>query len=199
MLGARGHSLAELRDAPHRVIDFGPHLPGAFFEGHLQTPSRRVDCCPPAFADALERAEQIFLELESESDRALKLVSGREPLMHNSWYANVARLQRGERDRNYLYMHPLDAAERGLAEGSRVLVSNRNGSLEVELRTAEDLMRGAAALVHGFGHGDAPGLRGAQRSAGVNPNRLLPSGPGSFEPLSSQVHMTGIPIEVRAL
>jgi hypothetical protein len=31
---------------------------------------------------------------------------------------------------------------------------------------------------------------------GVNPNALLPSGPGSFEPLSSQAHMTGVPVDV---
>ena len=32
---------------------------------------------------------------------------------------------------------------------------------------------------------------------GANPNALLPTGPGSFEPLSSQAHMTGIPVAVR--
>jgi hypothetical protein len=30
----------------------------------------------------------------------------------------------------------------------------------------------------------------------VNVNRLLPSGPGSYDPLSTQALMTGIPVEV---
>jgi len=31
----------------------------------------------------------------------------------------------------------------------------------------------------------------------VNVNRLLPSGPGSYDPLSNMAYMTGIPVEVR--
>jgi len=34
--------------------------------------------------------------------------------------------------------------------------------------------------------------------SGVNPNVLLPIGRGSYEPLSSQAHMTGIAVSVRA-
>jgi hypothetical protein len=30
----------------------------------------------------------------------------------------------------------------------------------------------------------------------VNPNALLPTGPGSFDPLSNQAFMTGVPVEV---
>jgi hypothetical protein len=36
----------------------------------------------------------------------------------------------------------------------------------------------------------------ASATPGVNCNVLLPSGPGSFEPLSNQAHMTGVPVEV---
>ncbi len=44
----------------------------------------------------------------------------------------------------------------------------------------------------------SPRLRVAHADPGVNPNALLPSGPGAFEPLSSQAHMTGIPVIVTA-
>jgi hypothetical protein len=30
----------------------------------------------------------------------------------------------------------------------------------------------------------------------VNCNVLLPSGPGAFEPISNQAHMTGVPVDV---
>ena len=39
----------------------------------------------------------------------------------------------------------------------------------------------------------------AHASPGANPNVLLPIGDGSFEPLSSQAHMTGIAVRVEAL
>jgi hypothetical protein len=42
-------------------------------------------------------------------------------------------------------------------------------------------------------------MRVAQQTPGVNPNALLPTGPGSFEPLSSQAFMTGVPVELSGL
>ena len=39
-------------------------------------------------------------------------------------------------------------------------------------------------------------MRVAQRTPGVNANALLPVGPGSFEPLSNQAFMTGVPVEI---
>jgi hypothetical protein len=39
-------------------------------------------------------------------------------------------------------------------------------------------------------------MKVASAAPGVNCNALLPSGPGSFDPLSNQSHMTGIPVEV---
>ena len=37
----------------------------------------------------------------------------------------------------------------------------------------------------------------ARERPGVNVNRLLASGPGSFDPLSNMAYMTGIPVDVR--
>jgi hypothetical protein len=51
-------------------------------------------------------------------------------------------------------------------------------------------------MVHGWGHAASPRLRVAAAHPGANPNELLPIGEGSFEPLSSQAHMTGIPVTV---
>ena len=61
----------------------------------------------------------------------------------------------------------------------------------------DELMPGVVSMVHGWGHAASPGLRVAAEHPGTNPNVLLPSGPGSYEPLSSQAHMTGIPVTVR--
>ncbi len=195
MLGSRGHSLAELKSTPHG-IDFGPHQPGDFYDRHLQTEDGKVDCCPAAFAEALRRAEEIFVEIESRPADTLSLITKRDPFMHNSWYANVERMKLGDRNRNYLFIHPDDAAERDLSDGSRVRVSNEYGAIEVEARLSNDLMRGVVAMTHGWGNTRTSGMRTARRTPGVNANQLLPVGPGSFEPLSSQAHMTGVPVRV---
>ncbi len=58
MLKTRGHSFAELRANPHGIV-FEPLTPGRFYDEQLQTKDGKVDCCPPAFGPALERAERI--------------------------------------------------------------------------------------------------------------------------------------------
>jgi hypothetical protein len=55
------------------------------------------------------------------------------------------------------------------------------------------------SMAHGWGHRASPRMRVAAQHPGSNPNALLPHGPGAFEPLSSQAHMTGIPVRVTAL
>jgi formate dehydrogenase len=165
----------------------------------VQTKDGRVDCCPPAFGEALERAERIFVELEGEGLARLKLITRRDPFMHNSWYANLPVMKRGERDRNRLYVHPEDAAERELASGAKARVWNENGALELEIEHDATLMRGVVALTHGWGNRGGTGMKFAAKTPGVNANVLLPIGPDSFEPLSSQAFMTGIPVELSRL
>ena len=70
--------------------------------------------------------------------------------------------------------------------------------MEVELQLAHDLMPGVVAMTHGWGNARTAGMRVAQRTPGANSNQLLPTGPGSFDPLSNQAHMTGVPVEVEA-
>lgn len=196
MLQSRGLSFEELR--AREVIDLGPHRFGRFFDEYIQTADRRVDCCPPVFGAALARMEDLFLELAAEKPGVLKLISKREARMMNSWLANLPQLKTKHNSTNYLYMHPADAAERGLGDGARVVVRNAHGSLEIPLRLADDLLPGVVAIPHGWGQALSGGMRVAQRTPGANCNRLLPTGPGSFEPLSGQAHMTGVPVEVVA-
>jgi anaerobic selenocysteine-containing dehydrogenase len=95
-------------------------------------------------------------------------------------------------------MHPDDAASRGLAEGARARVWNEHGEVVAAVSFDPDLLPGVVAMAHGWGNQATSGMRVAQEHPGVNASALLPSGRGSFEPLSSQAHMTGIPVEVTA-
>jgi anaerobic selenocysteine-containing dehydrogenase len=124
------------------------------------------------------------------------MITLRDPYMHNSWYANLDRMKGGSKDRNYLYIHPEDAERRELSDGDKVSLHNKWGAVIVELRTDRDLMPGVVALTHGWGNERTPGMRVAQKTPGANPNALLPSGPGSYDPLSNQAFMTGVPVEL---
>jgi formate dehydrogenase len=198
MLKTRGHSLESLRATTNGLV-FDPLTPGSFYEKQLQTKDGKVDCCPAAFADALDRAERLFGEIEREGLARLKLITRRDPYMHNSWYANIEKMKRGERDRNRLYVHPADAAAHGLGEGDKARIWNNSGELALEITCDPTLMRGVVALTHGWGNRGSTGMQVAARTPGVNANVLLPIGPDSFEPLSSQAFMTGIPVELAAL
>ncbi len=195
MLHERGLTLEEVRATPHGVV-FEGLSPGQFYTDHLQTDDGKVGCCPSAFEDAVSRCASELAQLDAEGPERLKMITLRDPHMHNSWYANLERMKRGTKDRNYLYVHPLDAEQRGVGTGDEVRLWNDFGSVRVELRIDEGLMRGVVALTHGWGNAQTPGMRVAHGSPGANQNALLPSGVGSFDPLSNQAFMTGIAVDL---
>jgi len=103
----------------------------------------------------------------------------------------------GDNNTNYLYMHPSDAADAGLAEGAFADVSTATGKVRVPVRFLSELMPGTVALPHGWGHQPARGLSVASKTRGVNVNILAADGPDSLDPLSGMAHLTGIPVKVK--
>jgi len=199
MLGRSGLSLEQVKAAPHATVKLPDRPLGRFFDDWIQTKDKKVDCCPTLFGDALDRAEQIFEGLAAEPADQLKLITLRNAHMHNSWYANVPKLRRGKHAENGVHVSPEDAAARGLAEGRRVRIHNANGSVELPITIDDSLRPGVVAITHGFGNRKTPGMRVAHENPGHNPNVLLPTGPGSYEVLSNQAFMTGIPVELEVL
>jgi len=201
-----GVDLAELQTSdPVRVLP--APTPGRFYDEQVYTPDGRIDCCPPVFAEALTRCDALFADAAAAdataagtpaAERPLTLIHKRDAWMHNSWMGNLERMKRAGRDTNPLFLHPDDAAARGLAAGDPVRVWNEFGEVVAPVSLDAELLPGVVAMVHGWGQAASPGLRVAQRTPGVNVNALLPIGDGSFEPLSSQAHMTGIPVHVAA-
>jgi anaerobic selenocysteine-containing dehydrogenase len=196
MLARSGLSIEKLRESPHGTAVLPEVEPGRFYSDWIQTADKRVDCYPPLFAEALDRCDSIFASLEAEPDGQLKLITRRDNTMHNSWYQNVESMKRRHSLDNPLYMNPADAQRRGLEDGARVSVSSEAGCIEARLALEDTLREGVVAMTHGWGNEDSRGLRVANAYPGVNANELLPTGPGSFEPLSNQAFMTGIPVAV---
>ena len=127
----------------------------------------------------------------------LRLVSKRELHSHNSWFHNVEGFSRGDRTAHRLHMHPDDASARGVRDGELVDVSSSVGTVRVAARVTDEMMPGAVALPHGWGHEAADGLRVARKRPGANVNLLAADGPGALEPFSGMARLNGIPVEVR--
>ena len=197
-----GLSLADLQ-RDHEPRELPPPLPGSFFSDQVHTVDGLIDCCPPSFVEALERSHVLFDEGRAGSarraDGELLLIHKRDAWMHNSWFANVERMKRNGRTVNPLGMRTEDAARLDLVDGSTVIVASAHGEIESVVEIDDALMEGVVSMVHGWGHAASPRMRVAAANPGSNPNALLPVGPGSFEPLSSQAHMTGVPVRVRAV
>jgi formate dehydrogenase len=195
MLSGGGITRQELLASP-RGLPLGKPLEyGRFLSERIQTPDGKVDCCPEAFGPALGRCAEIFAAMVAEPPDQLRLISRRDSRMHNSWYANVPGMKRGDRTENRLAMHPVDAAERGLAERTRAVVASAWGELEVTVELDDAVRPGVVSMEHGWGV--QPGLRLSREKPGVNVNVLMPHGPDSFEALSNQQHMTGVAVSVR--
>jgi anaerobic selenocysteine-containing dehydrogenase len=199
MLGHSRLSIEALRAAPQQTVVLDAPSPGRFYSDYIQTTDQRVDCCPPLFAEALEQVHRIFGELAAEPPDTLRLINLRTNYMHNSWYHNVEALKRAQQQDNPLHMAPADAERLGLADGDAVRVGNAHGSLAARLRIDDTLREGVVAMTHGWGNERTPGQRVASRHPGVNANVLLPVGPGSYEKLSNQAHMTGVVVQVSPL
>jgi anaerobic selenocysteine-containing dehydrogenase len=180
---------------PHGVL-LSPNRGGDFLGHRVLTRDGKVDLAPE---DLVAEGPEI-LEASHARERAqrqvLKLISKREKHSHNSWMHNAPSLVSGPRRTNYLYMHPDDASARRLSEGDMARVRTDHGAVEAPVRLTDDLMPGTIALPHGWGHGAADGLQVARAAAGVNVNRLAPSGPGTVERFAGMTHLTGIPTTV---
>ncbi len=197
MLTQSNLSIDEVASADNSTVVLNPLTSGSFFSNSVQTETGRIDCCPDVFDEAIQTCHDIYDELLAEPADQLKMISRRTNYMLNSWFHNVQSLKRPTQLSNPVYMHPEDARARNLGDGSEVRVSNNFGEITTEVVLDESLTRGTVAITHGWGHQQS-GLSVAKQHPGTNANNLLPSGPGSFEKISNQSFMTGIPVDVEA-
>ena len=196
MMARHQLSVDSLKAAPSGTVVLDTQSIGRFYTDFVQTDDKRVDCCPPLFADAIALAREQFQALKDQAPD-YRLINLRTNYMHNSWYQNVAKLKRGKHDHNPLHMHPQDMAALGLTDGDPLEVSNEYGEVTALARSDNSLRPGVVAMTHGWGNQKTPGLRVANRYPGVNINALLPNGPGSYEKLSNQAFMSGVPVSIR--
>src|SRR5262249_51821420 len=108
------------------------------------------------------------------------LIGRRRRLGHNSW------LHGGERDgeaESVAWMAPGDLAKLGIPDGGMISVESSAGQLEIVAAPKAGVGARTIVVPHGL--------------PAINMNALIPSGPGSAEPVSGQHCMTGISVSVR--
>lgn len=187
--------LSALLENPHGTLR-PPNRPGSFLGRRVVTDDGLIDLCPP---DLESKARGLARRFEDEraQRRALKVISKRELLSHNSWMHNDPELVLGRRRSNHAHMHPADARDAGVEDGETVSVTSRSGRIVLSVKVTDEMMRGAIAIPHGWGHADADGLTVARTTGGANVNLLADDGPESVDPISGMARLNGIVVEVR--
>jgi anaerobic selenocysteine-containing dehydrogenase len=165
-----GRYRLRLEELPTRGADLGPLQPARHEK--VRTPDGRARLAPAPLMAELPRLERWL----DEKAPSLALI-GRRHLRHNNSWLHA----RGGADTSLL-MHPLDAAERGLADGARVRVTSRTGALEAELAITEAIARGVVSLPHGH----------------AAPNVNLLTDEQRVEPLLGTSILNGVPVEVES-
>jgi anaerobic selenocysteine-containing dehydrogenase len=168
-----GITLEQLKDGPVRLRVPDPDIP---FLAQI----RDLAPFPPPSPPSPIEATQVFLptrriELYKEEDRFLELgeqvVTFKDPFddgvhdpagfplrllsPHSKWrihstYANNAWLEEIHGDRPQVLMHPIDALQRGIADGDAIVVTNSRGRLTAWARVHDSAGIGTVTLPEGW-------------------------------------------------
>ncbi|AVH22458.1 molybdopterin oxidoreductase family protein [Nocardia cyriacigeorgica] len=196
--GRKGLTVKRIREAAGG-IDLGPLRPR--LPELIGTRDRKVQLAPPDFLRAItsvldDAAAGRALTAPGEGFD-LKLIGRRHLRSNNSWLHNIPTMMKG-RDRCTVLMHPVDATERGLAEGDSATVASPVGAITLPVEISDDIRRGVVAIPHGWGHG-APGVGWSVAAAqpGVNVNLL--HDPSLTDPLSGAAAVNNTWVRVSAV
>jgi anaerobic selenocysteine-containing dehydrogenase len=186
---SRGLSLAKLKRAEHG-LDLGPLEAGV--ARRVFHKDRKVHL---AIEPLLENWDALDAKLgETPPADTLMLIGRRELRTNNSWMHNIPSLVSGAA-RCLLFVHPKDAAERGIADGDRVAMESRVHRGEVRVQLTEDIAPGVVSLPHGWGHAaSAPWQRVAGQHPGVSVNDWTDD--AVVEGVVGQSVLNGVPVRL---
>jgi anaerobic selenocysteine-containing dehydrogenase len=120
---------------PEPVSQFADHA--------FPTPSGRIEIASArAEADGHPRVPQPLADPKPNAGR-FRLLSPASPWLLNNSFANVEKIA-ARIGPATVALHPLDAAEHGLAEGDEVVLSNEIGQLRMPVTLSTDIPRGVA-------------------------------------------------------
>lgn len=116
--------------------------------GHpLNTPSGRIEISSAAYADTGYPPIPTCRILPTEKRYPLRLITPHPRYRTHSQCDNIAWFK--ERERQVLWIHPQDAAARGIENGQVVTVRSPEGKMRIEALVTEDIMAGVVGLLEG--------------------------------------------------
>jgi anaerobic dimethyl sulfoxide reductase subunit A len=113
----------------------------------LNTPSGLVEIYSKAYAETGYSPVPECRILQTDEEYPLRLVSPKSRYRINSQNDNIPWFK--ERERQELWIHPSDAACRGIGDEEGVYVSSPQGLLRIVTRVTEDIMPGVVCLLEG--------------------------------------------------
>jgi anaerobic dimethyl sulfoxide reductase subunit A len=114
----------------------------------LGTPSGKIHLFSENYAATGASPFPKLVYLKTNEEYPLRLVSPKSRFRVHSQNANIPWFR--EREMHRLWIHPDDAAIRGLRGGDEVSVSSSEGRLVVSVQVTEDIMRGVVCLHEGI-------------------------------------------------
>ncbi len=189
----RRTSLGDMRSRPEG-LPLGDLQEKSFLGKRVPAKSGKVDLAPELVVAAAGGIDAVFDREESLAG-AIRVVNMRQLLSLNTYLHNAPGLMKG-RDGNRIHMNPADAARAGLADGDLARVAGPGGDIVIPVRITDEMMPGAAAIPHGWGHGRAGGLTTSRAHPGANVNMLTASGPSVVDPVSGMAWLSAVPVEI---
>jgi len=184
-----------LREAPHGIV-LAEHLQEGVLARKIRHEDGRVDLCPPEIvAEVGGLGSRIAAAGSDGAVYPLRMIGLRELRSHNSWMHNSPKLMAGDRVHR-ARLNPGDAAELGIGDGDRIRISSAHGEIETEAKLTDEMIAGAIAVPHGWGHDG--GWQRANDAGGPNVNVLASSEPEDLEQLAGMAHLNGIPVRVES-
>ncbi len=178
-----------LRDHPHGVDLSHRERPGDFLKRRIGTADKRVALYP---REVWARLDELEASLGAPA-AALRLISKRERLGHNSWMHDNPRLSTPS---HAVHLSEHDATRLGIRDGDPVRLSANGHSMELPAQVNAELSAGVIAVPHGYGHLAGSSWDTAKARGGQNINQLAASGPSSVDPLSGMAWLVGVPVEL---
>ncbi len=164
----RGYGIRVASPEPETYLGRGP-----------MTSDRRV-----RFWDRALDGERARLEAHEEAltgHDGFVLLGRRRRIGHNSWLSGGIRDGAPEAE---AWLAAEDMTTLGIADGDSIELRTEAGALVIPARASAGVARGTIVVPHG--------------ERAMNVNAILPAGAAHIEPLSGMLHMTGVPVEVRA-
>jgi anaerobic selenocysteine-containing dehydrogenase len=136
-------------------------------------------------ADVIDEIGALFAEqVEVLSPGSFRFAVRRMRDVQNTQYHGLASIRKRV-PTNPAWMHPDDLADLDIADGDRVEIRSRHGSLETPAVADRSMRRGVVAMTHGWGH-----------VSGTNVNALTTRSEG-HDPINAMPIMTGFSVTVR--